>query len=353
LSEDWDPDGAPDQRAADGPEDTTLPEDEWPVPEHYRVEPTDDLVHDERGQVVIQETSDARASDVRRFPPDMSGGLAMALVAAILLIVLIPAGLWLSNRNDDAQQSEDTGGPPAATQATTTERGTTEQSTTEATPTSGADQIAVPNVEGMSRGEAAASLRDEGLRVRVSSVASGRRKGLVITQNPSAGTEVQEATIVALKISDGRATSGRATPTPAQPTAATIRVPGVIGLESADATARLHDAGLRVTRRPVESSEPAGSVVSQTPSPGVEVREGRLVTLRVSTGPAQLSVPDVLGLNESVAVAQLESAGFTVTVVDQPTSDPSQDATVVGQTPIAGSKAAESATVTISVGRYG
>jgi eukaryotic-like serine/threonine-protein kinase len=77
------------------------------------------------------------------------------------------------------------------------------------------------------------------------------------------------------------------------------------------------------------------------------------VTLRVSTGPTQVEVPDVVGLDETAAMRELERAGFVVSVVDEPTSEPAEDGIVLGQSPSPGASRREGTTVTIRVGRLG
>jgi serine/threonine-protein kinase len=104
-----------------------------------------------------------------------------------------------------------------------------------------------------------------------------------------------------------------------------------------------------VTR--VESSKPVGVVVDQSPSAGNELDRGEPVALTVSSGPAAVSVPAVVGLDEGSARTQLEAAGFEVTIVDEPTSDPAEDGQVVGQSPSAGTERKPGTLVTIRVAR--
>ena len=113
------------------------------------------------------------------------------------------------------------------------------------------------------------------------------------------------------------------------------------------------DLGLKVRVARVVAEEPVGTIVGQSPSAGAEVREGATVTLRVSTGPSEITVPDVIGLDEESARLELENAGFEVRVIDEPTDDPTRDAATVDQTPRGGSTAREGAVVTITIARFG
>lgn len=161
----------------------------------------------------------------------------------------------------------------------------------------------------------------------------------MIAQTPKGGEEVGPETVVLLEI---------AMPAP-EPT---IAVPDLIGLASSEARSRLRDLGLRVTQKPVESPRPRGTVVRQSPGAGTQVREGRTVTLTVSTGPARVEVPDVVGLDEQAARQELEAAGFEVTTVDQPTDNVDEDGVVLAQSPRGGSSRSEGSLVTITVARF-
>jgi serine/threonine-protein kinase len=159
--------------------------------------------------------------------------------------------------------------------------------------------------------------------------------GTVVNQSPAAGSDVAEATVVVLEVAAAR----------------TVTVPDVTGARSSEARSRIQALGLRVTQRPAQSSRPAGEVLSQSPAAGSELREGAVVTLRVSTGPSRIELPDVTGLDETAATRELEAAGFEVTVVDEDTTEPADDGVVLRQSPRAGRELREGATVTITVGR--
>ncbi len=76
------------------------------------------------------------------------------------------------------------------------------------------------------------------------------------------------------------------------------------------------------------------------------------MTLSVSSGPALVTVPDVVGLDGESARAQLESAGFEVVVVDEPTEDPAEDGAVVGQSPRGGAQREPGRVVTLRVALF-
>ncbi|MCP3975298.1 MAG: PASTA domain-containing protein [bacterium] len=63
-------------------------------------------------------------------------------------------------------------------------------------------------------------------------------------------------------------------------------VPDVTGMTEAEARRAILHAGLNPSIIEVSSDSPVGTILSQSPSPGTEIRQGASVTVRVSTGEA-------------------------------------------------------------------
>jgi beta-lactam-binding protein with PASTA domain len=199
----------------------------------------------------------------------------------------------------------------------------------------------VPDVVSLPVAEATASLRRAGLRAQVELVSSSGAAGTVVKQTPAAGSEVEEGTLVSLAIARSQS-----------PPVTRVEVPDVVGSTVDEARQTLRALGLRVSVRTVLAQTPAGTVVGQTPSANSTVREGSSVRLRVSTGPRSVTVPDVLGLDEITARAELEAAGFVVRVSEEPTDDPANDGVVLAQSPSGGSSSDEGTVVTLVLGRF-
>ena len=91
-----------------------------------------------------------------------------------------------------------------------------------------------------------------------------------------------------------------------------VSVPFVEGLQRERAEGRLDDAGLasEVRTRQAPDAE-AGTVISQSPTAGESVVRNSTVTLTVAR-PSTVAVPEIVGLNESDAEAELQGAGLTV-----------------------------------------
>ena len=64
------------------------------------------------------------------------------------------------------------------------------------------------------------------------------------------------------------------------------------------------------------SDKPSGTVTAQDPSAGTSLVEGATVRINYSTGPKQVAVPPVVGLDYSTALQQLQAAGFAVARTD-------------------------------------
>jgi beta-lactam-binding protein with PASTA domain len=210
----------------------------------------------------------------------------------------------------------------------------------------GSKPVTVPPVTGLTEAAATATLTRLGLRLSVSRIASTQPKGIVVSQEPVAGSRAQKGSIVGLNVSTGTSTTGS--------TATGVVVPKVVGLGQRDAFARIERVRLKADSFPVASSRPRGTVISQRPAGGTRAAPRSRVRLEVSLGPGQQpqrAVPDTVGQKETVARQTLVTAGFTVQTVDQPVTDPSQQAVVLKQKPAGGDRVPAGSQVVIHVGR--
>ena len=128
-------------------------------------------------------------------------------------------------------------------------------------------------------------------------------------------------------------------------------VPDVVGLKSVSAQNVLAAANFTPLVETVDSAEPKGIVIAQTPGGGASAELGSLVTIQVSSGvPAKVKMPDVTGMSRADAKSALEAAGFVVEVVEKHVSDPHNVDLVLDQDPRPDTKALQGTTVTITVG---
>ena len=99
---------------------------------------------------------------------------------------------------------------------------------------------------------------------------------------------------------------------------------------------------------PVTKTVPSGNVVSTDPAAGTKVPPGSSVTINVSSGPAQINIPNVIGQTQLAAQGILQGAGFSVTV--QPVQNPQNVGKVIAQSP-SGGQAPKGTNITITVGQ--
>ena len=373
--------------AAPDPDADTLADGDWPVPALYDVHP------DEAGSLQVE--NDAPARPARRFPPRVGAVSLLVVVALLAVLGAVALASWSSSDDDPTADAAPQSRPTTTTAPSTStepsarpqtepvpdlvgatfasassrleaaglqlrrrlehsdrpegevldqspapgasaERGTTVVLTV----SDGPDRLSVPDLEGLRAGAAARAIGEAGLELDLRAEHSPEPKGTVLGQQPHAGASVEPGSAVTLRVSSGPAVELK-------------DVPDLEGLTVASARSRLQALGLRSTITKVTSSQPAGTVVGQSPGAGTEVRAGATVRLRVSSGPTTVTVPDVTGIDESSARARLRALGLTVETVEEPTSDPGEDGLVVAQDPPPGTEADDGTSVVLTIARFG
>ena len=93
----------------------------------------------------------------------------------------------------------------------------------------------------------------------------------------------------------------------------TVAVPGIIGVSESEASSTLQAAGLQGKFEQKPSADvPKGQVFSVSPEVGTQVPVNSTVTVAVSTGPAETTVPDLTGKTRTEAEQLLTDAGLTL-----------------------------------------
>lgn len=129
-------------------------------------------------------------------------------------------------------------------------------------------------------------------------------------------------------------------------------VPELVRLAADRALVILDAAGFTVSVDSVDSDEPAGRVLATEPPGGQELVLTSLVQLVVSRGPAPVSMPDLVGLDETEARFLLDSLGLQVSDVVTRFA-PDQEGRVIGQDPPADSLITPGSAVRLIVGNPG
>jgi serine/threonine-protein kinase len=266
-------------------------------------------------------------------------------------------------------------------------------------------QRRVPTVTGEQLNTARTVLQDSGFSVDVIRVASRRTAGIVIGENPGAGTGADKGSTVTLTVSQGpgnrsvpsvqglsedtarkhlqsaklkvrvvtqsstRFPSGQATGTDPRAGASVSpgtdvtlfissgppqkTVPSVVGESQNAATTALQNAGFKVSSSTQDSSTvKAGNVISQSPGGNTSADPGSTVSIVVASAPPTGTVPPVVGDPVGSATSALLAAGFKVTRQTRDVRNPNQDGNVIDQSPSGGSTARKNTTVTIVVGHF-
>jgi eukaryotic-like serine/threonine-protein kinase len=137
--------------------------------------------------------------------------------------------------------------------------------------------VEVPSVEGLPQKQAKQKLNASGFKVDVRlQESSAADAGRVLEQSPSPGQRAEKGSRVEIAVGDGPPD---------------VRVPDIVGLNLAEAEAKLDEAGLKVGfRREIPSdTAPEGVIVEQGYPTGTEVEPGTAVNIGVSSGPEQVA----------------------------------------------------------------
>jgi serine/threonine-protein kinase len=195
------------------------------------------------------------------------------------------------------------------------------------------EKVEIPRVVGKQLVEARADLEKAGFEVAETRVRSDQDIDQVLDQDPNGGEEAEKGSTVTLEVSNGPGT---------------VNVPSVAKLPQKEAIRQLQRADLKVSTNDEPSDEvDDGFAIRTVPRAGTEVTRGTRITLFISSGPEQVTVPDVKGLSRDSAEQQLEEAGLRVAVREQESEEPEGD--VISQDPAGGSEVDKNTTVTITV----
>ena len=203
------------------------------------------------------------------------------------------------------------------------------------------DMVEVPNVVGMTKEDAIKALNKLGLGYKAVTQSSDTvSEDCVISQGNVGGSKVEKNSQIVLTISSGKENKE-------------VSVPNVKGRSEQEARELIEAANL-VASVDYEYSDTvdAGNVIKYSPSGSVS--EGSTVTISVSRGKkvTNVTVPNVLGMSESLASQTLDSANLKVTVKYE-TSSKAEYGTVTSQTPYsAGDSVPSGTTITIYVSHY-
>ena len=195
--------------------------------------------------------------------------------------------------------------------------------------------VPVPDVTGMTQEAATSVIEDAGFTAEpVVRHDPNIELGKVISVSPVAGAKLRRGSRVTIAVSIGPLL---------------VAVPDVKGKTLAEAQRLLAERGLEpVVANRFTSSVKKGLVFDQNPDPNVSVRSDAKVTIVVSAGPEQKTVPAVVGKPLTEATEMLKAEGFAVAtkrVIDE--KIPRDQ--VISASPTRGTKTDKGTTVTLTV----
>jgi serine/threonine-protein kinase len=196
-------------------------------------------------------------------------------------------------------------------------------------------KVSVPDVTSKNVTDATNALSTAGFKVSVKNVANDSvPANQVFEQSPKGNTNAGKGSTVEITVSSG---IGDGT------------VPDVVGRTQAAAESLLKTNNFIPEVKEASSDTVAkGTVISQSPSANGKATKNSVVTITVSSGAGDVSIPNVVGLTAAQASNQLGQAGFTVTTTSQ-SSSTNPTGTVISTNPTAGTKAAKGSAVAIVV----
>ena len=199
--------------------------------------------------------------------------------------------------------------------------------------------IRVPEVQFRTETEAIRHITNAGLTAGITRANSETvASGLVISQNPVAGTVMEHGDVVSIVISAG---------------GESFAMPNVVGMTVASASSTLSGRGISVSVEYERNANVAeGNVIRQSIASGASVSLGTRVTITVSSGENLVQVANVAGRPQAEATNTLRGQGFNVTVNEAASATVAQG-NVISQTPAAASSqiSGTQVIITVSTGR--
>ena len=201
--------------------------------------------------------------------------------------------------------------------------------------------VEVPDLRGMTEEQARKELEgtELGLKVENDPQPSNQYdEGEIMSQDPAPGDEVEAHSTITVVLSSGEE-------------AKITEVPNVVGKSEAEAEKLIQDANLIVRHDSDYSSEvEEGDVISSDPKAGTEVEEGTEVTIVISLGAEQATVPDLRNKTASAAESALADAGLSGSASEE-YSDSVPEGQVISQSIDPGQKVDKGTTVSYVVSR--
>jgi len=202
------------------------------------------------------------------------------------------------------------------------------------------DDGILPNVVGLNFADAQATLEKAGFHAQQGETRFHKtiREGVVLQEDPPAGSRQKRGIDVVLAISGGQRTA---------------EVPQLIYMTQQQAKVAVENTGLTLgTVTEKMSDQQRGFVIESNPPAGTKLELPTSVDIVISQGPAFVSAPDLYGRTLAEARSMIEAMGLRVGGVSRDTSSITPENTVIGQVPGAGQNVSNGGAISLRVSRF-
>lgn len=132
-----------------------------------------------------------------------------------------------------------------------------------------------------------------------------------------------------------------------------VNLPNLVGQKESAAVTELKHLGFnssQIVEQKASNERPKGTVYAMDPVGPTQVKENRTITLYISTGPPQVTMPSLVGVPVEQAVQTLEDAGFpSKDIIEKPVQSNQSSGLVVSSSPAAGNQVTVGSQVTLEV----
>jgi beta-lactam-binding protein with PASTA domain len=202
------------------------------------------------------------------------------------------------------------------------------------------DDGRIPRVVGMTLDDASQALEKAGFHVLKgqSRFHKTTPEGIVLEQDPPAGSIQKRGAEVTVAVSAGQSTA---------------TVPEVKGSTQQQAQIAIENAGFQFGSVSQQmSDQPRGAVIATNPPAGTSLELPATVSITLSQGPSTVQLPDFTGRTLADARSALEQLGLRLGPTTRDTSSFMPENTVLGQVPASGTTVSAGASVSFRLSRF-
>ncbi|NLY82701.1 MAG: Stk1 family PASTA domain-containing Ser/Thr kinase [Clostridiales bacterium] len=205
----------------------------------------------------------------------------------------------------------------------------------------GEELIKVPDLENMTYEEAVTKLEEMNLEIEKGDdvFSADVEEGKVAEQDPKSGTEVKEEMTITVNLSKGSKDGS---------------VPNLVDMNESSVSDYLEEYGFVLGSVKQETNtEPAGTILSQTPVAGTVAEKGERINIVVSDGKGEKEgvVPMLIGIEINSAKKQINDAGFKVGIITYDESEIYAEGYVMWQEHAANTNINQGTTINVKVSK--